>query len=52
MIPATALLALRQAEFVLTVSVPPRRLTAAGRMVPARLPEAPLREAPLREALR
>ena len=43
-IPAPALLALGQAEFVLTVSVPPRRLIAAGRMVPARLPEARLPE--------
>ena len=49
-IPAAALLALGQAEFVLTVSVPPRRLIAAGRMVPARLPEARLSEAPLWEA--
>jgi hypothetical protein len=39
-IPAPALLALGQAEFVLAVSVPPRRLIAAGRMVPARLPGA------------
>jgi hypothetical protein len=39
-IPAAALLALGEAEFVLTVTAPPRRLTAAGRMVPARLPAA------------
>jgi hypothetical protein len=37
-LPARTLLTLGQAEFVLAVSSPRRRLVAVGRMVPARLP--------------
>lgn len=41
-LPAPALLSLGQGEFVLAVSSPPgRRLVAAGRLVPARLPLRP-----------
>jgi hypothetical protein len=40
-VPARALLALGQAEFVLAVSWPRQRLITLGRMVPARLPRPP-----------
>ena len=40
-IPAQTLLALSQAEFVLTVTAPGPRLIASGRLVPARLPAGP-----------